>query len=71
MPNCSPPPLALRTAYTQKGLGIGGGAFVGLAIAGPYGAIAGAFVGWLVGNRVAIIGERKYINACLQGKMFD
>ncbi len=64
MPNCSPPPLALRTAYTQKGMGIGGGAFVGLALFGPYGAIAGAFLGWLVGNKVAISEEQKYLDAC-------
>ena len=66
--NCSPPPLALRTAYTQKGMGIGGGAFVGLALLGPYGAIAGAFIGWLVGNQVAIREEKKFLESCTQGK---
>lgn len=55
------PPLALRTAYTQKGMGIGGGAFLGHALLGPYGAIAGAFFGWMVGNRIAIIEEAKFL----------
>lgn len=69
MANCSPPPLELRTAYTQKGLGIGGGAFLGLALFGnPYAAIAGAFVGWLVGNKVAIAEEKKFIQSCTEGK---
>lgn len=62
--NCSPPPLALRTAYTQKGLGIGAGAFVGHLVLGGYGAMAGAFIGWLIGNSVAIREEDKYLEAC-------
>lgn len=62
--SCAPPPLELRTAYTQKGLGIGAGAFVGHVLFGPYGAIAGAFVGWLAGNRIAISEEKKFVDSC-------
>lgn len=55
------PPLELRTAYTQKGLGIGLGGFIGLALAGPYAAIATGFVGWWMGNRLAIAAEKQYL----------
>ena len=54
------PPLALRAAYTQKGLGIGAGGLVGHLVAGPYGAMAGALVGWLVGNKVASHAEEQF-----------
>jgi hypothetical protein len=56
------PPLELRTAYTQKGLGIGLGGFVGLLIGGPYAAIASGFVGWWVGNNIAIKAEKNYMS---------
>jgi hypothetical protein len=66
--SCAPPPLALRTAYTQKGLGIGAGAFVGHALLGPYGAIGGAFIGWLVGNKIAVVEEQKFLDNCAKEK---
>ena len=55
------PPLSLRAAYTQKGLGIGAGGLVGHLVAGPYGAMAGALVGWLVGNKVASHAEDDFV----------
>lgn len=59
------PPLELRTAYTVKGLGIGGGALVGYLIgerfrAGALGALALGVVGWFAGNTYAASAERKY-----------
>jgi hypothetical protein len=61
MTNRQLPPLELRTAYTQKGIGIGLGGFVGQVLGGPYIAIIGGFVGWYVGNNLAIEAERKYL----------
>lgn len=55
------PPLELRTAYTQKGMGIGLGGFVGHVLWGGYGAIVGGFVGWLIGNNLAIKAEKNYL----------
>jgi len=55
------PPLELRTAYTQKGLGIGLGGFIGQAIGGPYWAIACGFIGWAIGNKIANDAEKSFI----------
>ncbi len=54
------PPLELRTAYTIKGLGIGGGGLVGYLVGGPIGMIVCGFGGWWAGNAVACNAERKY-----------
>lgn len=56
------PSLELRTAYTQKGLGIGLGGFVGQVLGGPYIAIVGGLIGWYVGNNLVIEAERKYLS---------
>lgn len=61
---CALPPLSLRTAYTQKGLGIGAGAFLGQVLFGPYGAMGLAYVGWMLGNRVAIREEKLFLESC-------
>jgi hypothetical protein len=55
------PPLALRTAYTQKGLGIGIGGFLGLLLGGPYAAMAAAYIGWKWGNEAAIQAEKNFL----------
>lgn len=56
------PPLELRTAYTQKGIGIGVGGFIGQVLGGPYLAILGGFLRWKWGNQKAILAERNYLN---------
>lgn len=55
------PPLELRTAYTQKGIGIGLGGFIGQVLGGPYLAILGGFIGWQWGNKKAISAEKTYL----------
>ena len=50
----------------MKGMGIGTGAFIGHALLGPYGAIGGAFLGWLAGNKAAIKAEKQYTDSQLQ-----
>lgn len=56
------PPLELRTAYTIKGLGIGGGGLIGYLVGGPLGMVGLGFAGWMLGNHVAIVAEKKYSN---------
>ncbi len=58
------PPLRLRSAYTQKGFGIGAGAFLGFLVADYAGALGGAFLGWLVGNKIATNAEETYVATC-------
>jgi hypothetical protein len=58
------PPLRLRSAYTQKGFGIGAGAFLGFLVGNYAGALGGAFVGWLVGNKIAANAEETYMTTC-------
>jgi len=54
------PPLRLRTAYTQKGLGIGVGALIGSHLGGPIAALGCAYAGWMVGNALAIRAEEEF-----------
>lgn len=54
------PPLELRTAYTIKGLGIGGGGLVGYLLGGPIGMLGLGFAGWWAGNAAACRAERQY-----------
>jgi len=64
---CDIPPLRLRTAYTQKGLNIGLGVTFGFLAFGPVGALAGAYLGWLLGNRAAIRAEEEFVRSCKEG----
>jgi hypothetical protein len=54
------PPLRLRTAYTQKGLGIGIGALIGSHLGGPIAALGCAYAGWMIGNALAISAEEDF-----------